>query len=124
MIAAGDVVIVHHEHLPRGQWKLGVVQEVLTGRDGVSRAAIVKVAANDQQQSTSRRPIQLLYPLEIHSDIYTTSSFEDTLLQPDVPETGSEQMGDVSTQTRPKRDASKKAMKVMRGWIAELEGDD
>ena len=65
----------------------------------------------------------MLYPLEIHFDIYTTSSSEDTL-QPDVPETGSEQMGDVTTQIRPKRDAAKKAMKVTRSWIAELEGDN
>ena len=49
VIAAGDVVIAHDEQLPHGQWKLGVVQEVLTGRDGVSLAAIVKVAANDWQ---------------------------------------------------------------------------
>jgi len=51
VIARGDVVIVKDEHLPRGHWKLGVVQELLTGRDGLTRAAVVKVAGSNRQQS-------------------------------------------------------------------------
>ncbi len=34
-IKKGDIVIVHDESLPRGLWKLGRIQEVLAGRDGL-----------------------------------------------------------------------------------------
>ena len=84
MIEIGEVVIVKDEHLPRGHWKLGVIQEVLTGRDGLTRVVVIKVPASDRQYSILRRPIQLLYPLEIHSnvspkqDVSTTPSAEDT----------------------------------------------
>ena len=43
-ISEGDVVIVKDDHLPRGQWKLAVIQEALKGRDGLTRAAVVRVA--------------------------------------------------------------------------------
>ena len=40
-IATGDVVIVHNESLPRGLWKLGRIQEVIPGTDGLPRCALV-----------------------------------------------------------------------------------
>lgn len=64
-LSVGDVVVVHDEHLPRGLWKLGVVQEIIQGRDGKIRGALVKMAKRDRQKDVLRRPIQLLYPLEI-----------------------------------------------------------
>ena len=64
-ILVGEMVIVKDEHLPRGLWKLGLVQEIMRGRDGQTRAAIVKVASHDRQHLILKRPIQLLYPLEI-----------------------------------------------------------
>ena len=65
-VSKGDVVIVHDDTLPRGLWKLGRIQEVLTGSDKQSRAALVRVACRDRQHVLLRRPIELLYPLEIH----------------------------------------------------------
>ena len=52
--------------LPRGLWKLGQIQEVLTGRDSLPWAALVRVASRDCQHVLLRKPLQLLYPLEIH----------------------------------------------------------
>ena len=127
-IATGDVVIVKDEHLPRGQWKLAVVQEVLTGRDGLIRAAVVKVAGSDRQQSTLRRPIQLLYPLEIHSNISTVTSSGDTPEPSSEPEScelvRGEDVDNVNPPTHPKRDAARRARKVTKDWITELERDD
>ena len=40
-ISVGEIVIVKDEHLPRGLWKLGIVQEVMKGRDGLTRAVVV-----------------------------------------------------------------------------------
>ena len=65
-ITKGDVVIVHDEALPRGLWKLGQIQEVFIGRDGLPRSALVRVATRDRQHTLLKRPLQLLYPLEIH----------------------------------------------------------
>ena len=128
VIATGDVVIVKDEHIPRGQWKLGVVQEVLTGCDGLVRAAVVRVAGSDRQQSTLRRPVQLLYPLEIHSDISTVTSSEDTPELSSEPEyceqNHSEDVDGVDPPNRHKRDAARRATKVTKDWITELEKDD
>ena len=63
-VSKGDVVIVHDDTLPRGLWKLGRIQEVLTGSDKQPRAALVRVASRDRQHVFLRRPIQLLYPLD------------------------------------------------------------
>ena len=60
-------MVVHNESLPRGLWKLGRIQEIITGRDGKIRGAIVKVASQNRQHPLLRRPIQVLYPLEVHS---------------------------------------------------------
>ena len=37
-----------------------------TGKDGHARGVILKVAARGEQATTLQRPLQLLYPLEIH----------------------------------------------------------
>ena len=65
-VSKGDVVVVHDHALPRGLWKLGRIQEVLTRRDRQPQAALVRVASRDHQHVLLRRPLQLLYPLEIH----------------------------------------------------------
>lgn len=38
----------------------------MTGKDGHTRGAILRVAARGEQSTTLQRPLQLLYPLEIH----------------------------------------------------------
>ena len=65
-VSKGDVVIVHDNTLPRGLWKREWIQEVLTGRNGLPRGALVRVASRNRRQILLRRPLQLLYPLEIH----------------------------------------------------------
>ena len=47
---------------------------------------VVKVAGSNRQQSTLKRPIQLLYPLEIRSDISTVISSKDTSESTSEPE--------------------------------------
>ena len=120
--AVGDIVIVKDDHLPRGQWWLGMVREILKGRDGLTRAAILKVASCDRQQSILRIPIQLLSPLEMHSKFTDTSPSEATL-DSEIPESKPEEV-DADTQVRPKRAAARRADELRREWIAELEEDD
>ena len=114
-VTVGDIVIVSDDSLPRGQWKLGIVQELLKGKDGMVRAATVKIASSDQQYSTLKRPIQLLYPLEIRC--------ESSITQP-VTTSAPEPAEDATEQVRPKRTAAKKAIEAIRNWVTELDEDD
>ena len=59
----GDVVIIKSEEKNRAQWKLGVVEDLITGRDGVIRGA--KLTSG---KSRLERQIQHLYPLELSCD--------------------------------------------------------
>ena len=68
---------MHDETSPRGLWKHGRVQEVLTGRDGHPRAATVRVASRDCQHVLLKRPLQLLYPLEIQETGTPVTDTED-----------------------------------------------
>lgn len=56
-----DIVLIHEERLPRNLWRLGKVIETFVGRDGKIRACTVKT-----EHSIIKRPIQLLYNLELH----------------------------------------------------------
>ena len=62
-IKVGEVVIIKSEQKNRGKWKIGVVDNLIQGRDGVVRA--VKLRAGT---SFLERPIQHLYPLELTCD--------------------------------------------------------
>ena len=75
-LTVGDIVIVHCERLPRDLWKLGRIQELLKGRDSHCRGAVVRTTTRDGRPELLRRPIQLLYPLELKSssDSHETSA--------------------------------------------------
>ena len=59
-----DVVIVEDEDRKRCEWKLGIVVELIEGRDKVVRRAKVRVVCGGRPTYLSR-PVQKLYPLEI-----------------------------------------------------------
>ena len=65
-ISIGDVVLVHDEGKARGFWKLARVEDLVTGRDGLVRGAVLRVASRKGRATVLRRPVQRLYPLEIH----------------------------------------------------------
>ena len=64
-VEIGDIVLLHDDALPRSFWKLARVLELITGQDGKTRGAVVKVPSKRGGTTTLRRPLQLLYPLEI-----------------------------------------------------------
>ena len=43
-VAVGDLVLIADEHSPRGQWPMGVVEEVTPDRYGALRQATVRAA--------------------------------------------------------------------------------
>ena len=63
-IAVGDVMLVKDDERNRGKWKMGIVDRLITGRDGIVRAARMKTATG----SYLERALQQLYPLELSCD--------------------------------------------------------
>ena len=126
-IAAGDVVIVHDESLPRGLWTLGRIQEVILGADGLRRCAVVQVATRDKQHTLLKRPVQLLYPLEIsqpeHPDDTSGCTPSAQPQSEELPGT-CEPLETCGPVRRPIRAAAKKAAEKRRIWVEELQSQD
>ncbi|XP_045188261.1 uncharacterized protein LOC123546137 [Mercenaria mercenaria] len=61
-IKVGDVVQVH-EDCPRLRWKLAVVEELMTGKDGLTRSAMIRTGSG-----LTTRAIKKLYPLELNEN--------------------------------------------------------
>lgn len=60
----GNVALLHDQHTPRILWKLVRVTNLFHGRDGKVRACEVRLPSG----KIFRRPIQLLYPLELDNE--------------------------------------------------------
>ena len=54
-----DVVQIHDDVAARLQWKLGIVEGLLTGNDGFTRAATIRT-----KHGLITRPVVKLFPLE------------------------------------------------------------
>ncbi|CAB4000864.1 Hypothetical predicted protein [Paramuricea clavata] len=52
----------------RNLWKLAKIEELLSGRDGTIRSAVVKVANDTRNPVLLKRVIQQLIPIEVRSD--------------------------------------------------------
>ena len=63
-ISEGDVVLIHEENVKRNRWRLGRIQEVIFGKDGVPRGAFLRTC-KDGNEFYIKRPLQKLYPLEL-----------------------------------------------------------
>ena len=74
-IQTGDVVVVKSDTSKRLYWKLGLVQQLLTGTDGHVRAAIVRVPESQKSNKLLRRSVKHLFPIEVQRDAsHNTSS--------------------------------------------------
>ena len=110
-IHVGEVVIVQDTDLPRGFWKLGRVEALITGTDGKVRGASIRIRSPDSQFTHLQRPIQLLYPLEVTSAQTSSQATEQ-------PGCGTESTSaDVTpplNQARPWRVAAQNASAIIR----------
>ena len=64
-IHVGEMVIIQDTDLTMGFWRLGRVEELITGTDSKVRGASVKIHSPDNRFTHLQRPIQHLYPLEV-----------------------------------------------------------
>ena len=76
--AKGDVVIIKSDDKNCAQWKLGVVIDLITGRDGVVQGAKLSTP-----KSVTEHPVQHLYPLELTCDMAVETA--PAALNPTVP---------------------------------------
>ena len=63
VLAKGEVAIIKDEEQNRNKWKMGIVEELISGRDGMIRAAKLRAG-----KGTLERAVQHLYPLELTCD--------------------------------------------------------
>ena len=75
-LSTGDVVIIKGEERNRNLWRLGVIYDLIKGRDGIVRAAKIRCS-----KTNFERALQHLYPLELHCDQMNSNKIdkEDTV---------------------------------------------
>ncbi|XP_063400185.1 uncharacterized protein LOC134684804 [Mytilus trossulus] len=101
-IQVGDVVQVQDDKLPKKRWNIAVVDELITGNDGFTRAAIIRTSAG-----RTSLPIVKLYPLEIRTNINNLDDKND--------DTSTERL----TRVLPKREASVRARENIKEWTTQ-----
>ena len=111
-VKIGDVVLVHDENHPRSYWRTGRISDLVssTVNDGQSRGAVVQVTNKKGRVTTLRRPLQLLYPLEINCEL----AEEETNLEQESKATQSPDSG------RPRRRAAIAGEQLIRNWIEDM----
>ena len=67
----GDVMLIKGDEKNRAKWKMGIVTELISGRDDVIRGAKLKT-----NNGILERAVQHLYPMELHCDLKTNDKAE------------------------------------------------
>ena len=77
----GELLLIKSEDENRGKWRIGVVTDLIKGRDGVVRAAKLRVGT-----SCIERAVQQLFPLEFCCDRVRDEANKPTPLRVEAPE--------------------------------------
>ena len=94
---------------PRNTWKLAVIEELITGRDGLVHATKIKTS-----QGRTNRPIAKLVPLEVSTptatemDIPSSVVRESTHIVRDI------------VDKRPQTAATQKGRERVMNWVEQL----
>ena len=106
-IKVGDVVQVHDD-TKRINWRLAVVESLITGNDGLVRAANIRTSTG-----RTNRPLAKLYPLEVTATCATPPD--------DKPTSENNPSMDVSPEKQG-RTAALEARKRIKDWTSKLLG--
>ena len=92
-ISVGEVVLIGDEKLPRNRWRMGIVTELVCGKDNLPGCNL-RTISKQQRISYLSRPINKLYLLEIKSreisdpgnssDVYLTVNEKFSSIKQDV----------------------------------------
>ena len=111
-VRVGEVVTIYDESHPRGLWRLGKIEKLIRGSDGVIRGVRVRVASKKGCPKTLHRPLQHVYPLEVRDDLPTGDAepVKDVTSEQSTDANASDQMPTASDNSvvvrRPKRTAA------------------
>ena len=84
-VKVGDIVHIQ-DKVPRLRWRMGKVDKLAPGRDGVVRAAELTILDKSQRSIRVKRPVQKLYPLEVSAAVSDKSDKTVTMVtDEDVP---------------------------------------
>ena len=128
VVQEGQVLTVYDEGQPRGLWRVGRIEGVIQGPDGKIRSARVCVQSKTGRATVLKRPVQLLYPLEIGcQERAATSQPEDSTTNVEISEIPSNpqpENQDVQTvveasRGRPHRSAAIKAREQIHKWVTD-----
>ncbi len=81
-IKPGDIVLVGDENKKRGFWKMGIVEELIVGKDGHTRGAKVRMRGAGKPDYLNR-PLQKLYPLEL--SVMNVNEEEEKIMESENP---------------------------------------
>ena len=90
------------------------IQRLLSGKDGLNRGAVLKVANKSGRLTTLQRPLQLLYPLGV------TQSMAENESDPDHGNISEPEKETSNLPPRPKRDSALRARDQVCAWTSEL----
>ena len=90
----------------RGHWKMGVVQKLVKGKDGIIRGVKLKTSTGILE-----RPLQLLYPMELNVSSEPRAEKAKEKLNPEAGE----------FKPRSQRAAKKKAIQRLKELTAEQD---
>lgn len=93
------------ESSPRGTWKLGMIEELITSNDNEVRAATVRTASG----KLLNRPLNFLYPLECSEVNEKPTESDEPVVDEQADETSKQKSTDETTEKRPIRRAAIKA---------------
>ena len=79
--SVGDVVLISEKLLPRGRWRIGRVDDLIKGKDGVVRGARVVLS----NRAVLNRPVENLYPVEMSGTADVSSVHEPTIAEESLP---------------------------------------
>ena len=108
-INVGDVVLIKGEEKNRGHWKIGIVNHLYSGKDNIIRVAQLRIG-----KKLIDRPIQLLYPLELHCEGMTPTNKDEK----------KNELNPSATEFRPKRTAAEIAKWRLKDIVIENDDGD
>ena len=73
-IKVNDIVIVLDDNQKRNKWRLGKIEKLIAGKDGIIRGTELKVAEQNKKPIVIMRPLQKLFPREIKENEISPSS--------------------------------------------------
>ena len=81
-VQCGDIVNVYDEKIKRQLWNIGRIKELLPGRDGQVRSAIVRTMDKSKKPVNLIRPVQKFIPLEVA--VAESVKKEETVEEPQI----------------------------------------